>query len=263
MQNVGRNQKMQAIQCKHPSESEYQTVKLFDPVDVKGEQYAVAVDICDGRNKDIFMSFLSVLSRKDKVTLITFGRTAEMIDFDMKQFEDNKALITDALAREKSGLNTLVGVRYLERVQSNKYIMITAGLHDSAPQNLESKVNIKLFSPGTDLSENYCKMQTFVSRWDVTFFPKNGPHECLIRSALNIKPAQYYDISISGREMSECPALPYGGYRKVFLPYKTECRLMVSFMTFNGTVRDFECEPQDDDTCSFRSNIMKPCAMVE
>jgi len=253
---------MQAIQCKHPSESEYRTVKLTDPVEVKGKHYAVAVDVYDERNKDIFMSFLNVLSRKDTVTLITFGLHAEKMHFDMK-LAVKSTVVTDFLSNKKSGLNTLVGVRYLESVQADEHIMVTAGLHDSAPWNLDSKIKIKLFSPGTSTSENYCKGQTFVMDWDVVYFPKNGPNERLIRSVLDIKHPQYYDITIGGSELIECPSLPYGGYRQIILPRTTESRLHISFMLDNGTFIDTECELHDDDSIPYKSDIMKPCAMVE
>lgn len=253
---------MQAIQCKHPSEPEYRTVKLIDPVKVTGKHYAVAVDIYDERNKGIFMSFLSVLSRKDTVTLITFGLHAEKLHFDMRQAEES-TIVKDFLSHKKTGLNTLVGVRYLESVQADEHIMMTAGLHDSAPWNLDSKVKIKLFSPGTPTSENYCKGQTFVMEWDVVYFPKNGPNKRLIRSVLDIKHPQYYDIIISGSEVIECPSLPYGGYRKIQLPFNTDCSLEVNCMLYDGTFHKCMCECQDDESIPFQSDFMKPCAMVE
>lgn len=262
MQAVGRSQKMQVIQCKHPSESEYRTVKLIDPAEVTSKHYAVAVDVYDERNKDIFMSFLNVLSRKDRVTLIAFGLHAEMLHFNMKQAEET-TIVTDFLKCKKTGLNTLVGVRYLEKVQADEHIMITAGLHDSGPWNLESKVKIKLFSPGNSTSVNYCKGQTFVMDWDVVYFPKNGPTERFIKSVLDIKHSQYYDITISGPEVIECPSLPYGGYREIKLPFNTEHRLEVTCMLYDGTFHNCMCELYDDDFTPFQSDIMKPCAMVE
>ncbi len=259
-----KDKTMQAIQCKHPSESEYTTVKLIDPVDVIGKHYAVAVDIYDKRSSDIFMSLLNVLSRKDSVTLIVFGLHAEKMHFDMKSIEMMKSSVTDQLKLHASGLNTLVGVRYLEQIKTaDEHIMITAGLHDSAPWNIESKVKMKLFSPGNSTSDNYCKGQTFVMDWDVTYFPTNGPYERLIRSVLDIKPSLYYDICLGGKELINCPPLPYGGYREVHLPYKTTSSLPVSCMLFNGTFQEFQCELRDDESIPYRSDMMKPCSMVE
>ena len=239
-------------------------MKLIDPVDVIGKHYAVAVDIYDKRSSDIFMSLLNVLSRKDSVTLIVFGLHAEKMHFDMKSIEMMKSSVTDQLKLHASGLNTLVGVRYLEQIKTaDEHIMITAGLHDSAPWNIESKVKMKLFSPGNSTSDNYCKGQTFVMDWDVTYFPTNGPYERLIRSVLDIKPSLYYDICLGGKELINCPPLPYGGYREVHLPYKTTSSLPVSCMLFNGTFQEFQCELRDDESIPYRSDMMKPCSMVE
>ena len=254
---------MQVIQCKHPSETEYRTVKLIDPVKVTGKHYAVAVDVYDERNKDIFMSFLNVLNHKDKVTLIPFGLHAEMIEIDMRTVY-RSTIVEDVLSRKTKGLNTLIGVRYLEKVKADEHIMMTAGLHDSAPWNIDSTLKIKLFSPGNQMSENYCKGQTFVMDWDVVYFPQNGPSERLIRSVLDIKHPQYYDICISGgSEMVECPTLPYGGYREIALPFVTDSRLQISCMLHDGTFHNCMCEFQDDESVPYKSDIMKPCAMVE
>lgn len=252
---------MQAIQCKHPSETEYQTLKLIDPVKVKGKHYAVAVDIYDDRTTDIFMSFLRVLSRNDKVTLITFGHHAEKLSFDMIQCEQS-SIVTDFLCRKETGLNTLVGLRYLEQVSADVHIMISAGHHDSAPLNVTSGVNVKLFSPGSEIS-NYCSAQTFVKDWDVLYFPKNSPHDRLIRGVLDIKHPQYYDINIHGSPLIVCPPLPYGGFRTVRLPYKTSECLEMTCMLFDGTFQVFSCKQEDDESIPYTSKFMKACSMVE
>lgn len=253
---------MHAIQCKHPSESEYHTVRLIDPVKVKGKHYAVAVDIYDKRTTAIFMSLVNVLSRNDKVTLITFGLHAEKLHFDMIQCEQS-SIVTDFLSRKETGLNTIVGLRYLETVVADEHILITAGLYDSAPWNVESKVNAKLFSPGSEMSENYCKGQTFIKQWDVFFFPKNCPYERLVRSVLDIKQSQYYDICINGSELINCQSLPYGGYREINLPFNTGNILEINCMLYNGTFQQFQCKLQDDESVTYKSDFMKSCAMVE
>lgn len=254
---------MRAVQCKHPSKSEYRTVKLIDPVKVKGKHYAVAVDIYDERTSDIFMSFLNVLSRNDKVTLITFGNHSRVLDISMKHWEMDD--VKSMLNRKETGLNIIVGLRTLEQIESDEHIIITAGFHDSAPWNVESKVKIKLFSPGSSTSENYCKGQTFVMEWDVLYFPKNGPHERLIRSVLDIKPLRYMNIVLRGLDKQSedilLPAVPYGGCRVVQLPYAVQTK--VHYMTIDGVYDEVECEFQDDDTIPYTSDYMKPCAMFE
>jgi hypothetical protein len=261
---------MQTVQCKHPSETEYQTVKLIDPVDVEGKHYAVALDIYDKRTTDILLSFLNVLNRKDNVTLITFGHHACKYDFTMEWYAKHKYHMSDMLSREETGLNILVGIRYLEQVEADEYIMITAGYHDSGPiiKKHMTKLlnfyhngvyhNIIFFSPGGVNSEN------FTPDWARHFyFPKHGPHERTIREALNISSPRYYDIVIQGDQLVVCPPISYGGYRIVKLPYKTEIQLSVSCMLIDGTFQVCECELQDDESIPFSSDIMKPCVMVE
>lgn len=259
---VVRSQKMQAIQCKHPSETQYRTVKLIDPVDVEGKHYAVAVDICDKRTTDILLSFLNVLNRKDSVTLITFGHRACKYDFTMEWHAKHKYHMSDMLSREETGLNILVGIRYLEQVEAEQHIMITAGYQDSGP--IITKHMTKLFYDIIFFSPGGVNSEKFIPGWAPHFyFPKHGPHERTIREALFIKPPQYYDICIQGLDPMDCPPISYGGYRMVELPFKTESRLNLSCMLFDGTFQECECELQDDETLPFNSDIMKPCAMVE
>lgn len=256
---------MQAIQCKHPSETDYRIVRLTDTVKVKGKHYAIAVDIYDSRNKKILNSFLNVISRNDKVSLVTFGHNAEEIEFDMS-LNGQTLFVTDLLKRKETGLNTLVGVRCLEKIKADEYIMITAGLHDSASWNLTSKIPIKLFSPGDEkhASANYCRGQAFIRDWDILYFPKDGPNERLIRSVLDIKHSQYYDIRICGGDVPvRCQALPYGGYRKVCLPYTTQDALIIQYIEHDGTIRSTACKLLDDESIHYLSDFMKPCAMVE
>jgi len=256
---------MQVIQCKHPSETDYRIVRLTDTVKVKGKHYAVALDIYDNRNKGIFTSFLNVLSRNDKVTLVTFGHNAEKTELDMSQI-CKSSYVTRLLRREDTGLNTVVGVRCLQRIQADEYIMITAGLHDSASWNLDSTMPIKLFSPGGDghASANYCRGQAFVRDWDILYFPNDGPNERLIRSVLDIKHSQYYDICINGGSKPvQCQSLPYGGYHEVCLPYTTHDTLCVSYTMYDGTVRSTACKLLDDESIPFKSDFMKPCGMTE
>ena len=122
------NYKMQCIQYNHDDHS---VVKLTDPL-TQSKHYAVAVDIFDERNKDIFMSFMNVLSRDDSVSLITFGLHSQTCFIHCK--EESMRTIHRMFSRKEEGLNILVGMRALERVKADVCIMITAGYHDSAPR---------------------------------------------------------------------------------------------------------------------------------
>lgn len=324
---------MQAIQYKHPSDSEYRVVKITDIVETVGKHYAVAVDIYDKRNSDILKSFLNVLSRNDTITLITFGEHTEKYMFTM--VSDYHKRLETLLSREEIGLNTLVAVRTLEQVEADEYIMITAGHHDTVRSQdfkhkkkvnlfqLKSKVQelrdrmcdcqedmmhdavwgseellnkssenvtklqkeltsihdkflhargklgntvLYVFSPGSNLASNYVNSQHKV------FFPKNGPHEEIIRKVFNIKCPNYFNIKLEGsfgRLYAKTPA--WGGCHTIQLPTPQSEPVKITYMLYDGTMKEQECDKEDDADLPdmvtrmkhMQDTFMKPCAMFE
>ena len=141
---------MQAILCKHPSESEYTRLKLIDTKKVPSKHYAVAVDIYDERTAGILQSFLNILGGHDTVTLVTFGLHYDSIQFTRQQCIDNQTVATRVnklISRTEHGLSTLVGIRVLEKIKADEFILITAGFRDRAP-DVEMSTDICVLVPG-------------------------------------------------------------------------------------------------------------------
>ena len=244
---------MKAIQCKHPSESEYTKVRLIDPVEVEGKHYAVAVDVYNKGPADIFLSFMNVLNRNDEVTLITFGHHSQVSHYCMK--DDYTLLLSNVkrkLSRKETGLSTLVGMRRLEQIDADIHIMMTDFKHDFAPY-------MHTTTEGTLFFRRFDKVG-YDHRKEFYFF-EDKSHEEQIRKILKIQQPQYYDITLEGHVTS--PAIPHGGQRDIELPYGVDTRIRVHYMTCHGQDVEVICSLEDDASLPFQSNIMKSCAMVE
>ena len=249
-------QRMQCVQCKHPSDQFYHVVKLIDPTPLKSRHYAVAVDVHDKRTEDILMTLLSVLSRSDKITIIAFSDHTMIETFDMDKLDVYK--IKDFYLQRTDGLNTLVAIRTLESIPADEYIMITAGCQDKAPVGFISKftrTSLPVFSPTRC---HYMKYATVLS--------KDEPKMHVIRHALNIEPPNYYDIKLIGAlGVPICVQSPAcGGYSIVPLLCETNNPINVTYMTEDGKRHETTCTFEDDDSLPYESTrFMKPCSMFE
>ena len=247
---------MQAILCKHPSESEYTRLKLIDTKKVPSKHYAVAMDIYDTRTTGILQSFLNILGGHDTVTLVTFGLHYDSIQFTRQQCIDNQSVATRVnklISRTEHGLNTLVGIRMLEKIKADEFILITAGFQDRAP-DVEMSTDICVLVPG----ETH-----FLKHDNITLFPENSPYERIIRRRFNIPQQLYFNIVLDSVEGVRVPSLPRGGSRTIELPESELIGLSVMYMLSDGTEEQIDCELQDDETVPFKSEYMKECDMVE
>lgn len=244
---------MRAIQRKHPSEREYRTLTLIDTTEVNCRHYAVAVDIYDKRTTKILKSLLNVLGGKDQITLIAFGLHPEQIHFNIQDYVDNDNVVCNLLARSECGLNTLVGVRMLEKITADDYIMITAGYHDRAPRNIKSHLNISVLVPGTT---------SYLNTHNITCFPENGPYERIIRETFEIPDPNYFGIVLDSTNGIYLSRPPSGGSRTFQLT--GDCHgLTITYMLKDGKVEQVDCELEDDETIPYKSSYMRPCDMVE
>lgn len=248
---------MQAILCKHPSESEYTRLKLIDTTKVPSKHYAVAVDIYDTRTTGILQAFLNTLGGHDTVTLIAFGLHYDTIQFTRQQCVDNQTVATRVnklISRQENGLNTLVGIRMLEKVvKADEYILITAGFQDRAP-DVEMNEDTCVLVPGE---------RKFLKHWNATFFPENSPYEKIIRSRFGMPQQLYFNIVLDSVGGVRLPSVPRGGSRTIELPESELIGLSVVYMLSDGTEEQVDCELEDDETTPFKSDYMKRCAMVE
>lgn len=243
---------LRAIQCKHPSDSEYKILKLIDTTKVQCRHYAVAVDINDRRTYDLFMTFLNVLCGQDLVSLIAFGLHSARYAFKKQDYLDNENIrnaVQKTLTRSEVGLNTLVGVRMLEKCNADIYIMISDFHRDRAPP-LDTQLNITYltFSHACSISRRLC-------------FIKNGPHERIIRDTFGIPNPVYFNMTCDSTILIHSP--PIGGSCMVKLPPGVIMGLTVNYMLSDGTEVYAECELQDDETIPYESPYMRQCRRVE
>lgn len=249
-------QRMQCVQCKHPSDQSYHVVKLIDPIPLKSKHYAVAVDIHDKRTADILMTLLSVLSRMDTITFIGFSDHTIIQTYDMDKLDIYK--VEKLYSVRTDGLNTLVAIRTLESISADAYIMITAGCHDKAPSRVVStftRGQLHVFSP---VRHHYMEHAIALAGDE----PKMSP----IRSALGIKTPNYYDVKLIGAmSVPICVQSPaYGGCSIVPLLRETNDPIKVTYMTEDGKRHETTCTLEDDDSLPYEATrFMKPCRMVE
>ena len=248
---------MHAIQYKHPSETRYRFLKLIDTTEATPRHYAVAIDIYDKRTLDIFPSFLNVLGGKDQVTLIAFGLHPEKFTFSVQGYLDEAGIrdsVYKILSRIETGLNRLVGIRMLEKIKADEYIMITAGCHDRAPLNIKSYLNIMILAPGTI---------NYMGTHNITCFPEHGPYERIIRETFGIPGPKYFGVVLVSKENIYLPSPPNGGSRTLELPKGQTSGLSVTYMIKDGTVKQINCVLEDDETIPYKSDYMKTCEMIE
>lgn len=209
------------------------------------------------RMSELFMTFLDVLSGQDLVTLIAFGLHSAMYAFRKQDYLNNEKIriaVQKTLSRTEVGLNTLVGVRMLEKCTSDFYIMITDFHRDRAPQ-METQLDITRmgFSPGVLSGRAFREL----------CFTENGPHERIIRDAFNIANPVFFNMTLDASETILIPSPPNGGSYTIDLPQGQIIGLTVSYMLRNGEEKHVDCELQDDETIPYKSSFMKPCSMVE
>lgn len=242
---------LRAIQCKHPSDSEYKILKLIDTTSVPSKHYAVAVDIYDKRTTKLFMTFLNVLAGQDLVTLIAFGLHSARYAFKKQDYLDNEKIrraVHKTLSRSEVGLNTLVGIRMLEKCTADLYIMMSDFRSDRAPP-VETRLSITYL--------------TFSGHNFSTQFVDNGPHERIIRDTFNIPGPKYFNMTLDSTETLLIPSPPIGGYRTVQLPPGEIIGLTVSYMLFDGTEKHVDCELMEDEMIPYKGHYMKTCSMFE
>lgn len=242
---------LRAIQCKHPSDSEYKILKLIDTTIVPSKHYAVAVDIYDQRTTRLFMTFLDVLGAQDLVTLIAFGLHSAMYAFTKQDYLDNGKIrnaVHKTLSRTEVGLNTLVGVRMLEKCTADTYIMISDFRSDRAPP-LETRLGI-----------TYLTFQVHADK-PCLQFTEHGPHERIIRDAFNIPDPIFFNMTCDASIL--VPSPPNGGSRTIELPPGEIMGLTVSYMLSDGTEKHVDCELMDDETIPYKSSFMRDCTMFE
>jgi len=245
---------LRAIQCKHPSDSEYKILKLIDTTSVPSKHYAVAVDIYDKRTTKLFMTFLNVLAGQDLVTLIAFGLHSATYAFKIQDYIDNEKIrraVHKTLSRSEVGLNTLVGVRMLEKCTADLYIMMSDFRSDRAPP-VETQLSITYLT----FSESYNLPGSIV-------FVDNGPHERIIRDTFNIPGPKYFNMTLDSTETLLIPSPPNGGSCTIDIPPGEIIGLTVSYMLFDGTEKHVDCELMEDEMIPYKGHYMKPCSMFE
>lgn len=209
------------------------------------------------RTSELFMTFLDVLSGQDLVTLITFGLHSAMYAFRKQDYLNNEKIrfaVQKTLSRTEVGLNTLVGVRMLEKCTADLYIMITDFHRDRAP-HMESQLGITRmgFTSGVLAGRVFREL----------CFTENGPHERTIRDAFNITNPVFFNMTLDASETILIPSPPNGGSCTIDLPQGQSTGLSVSYMLKDGTEKHVDCELQDDETIPYKSSFMKECSMVE
>jgi predicted HicB family RNase H-like nuclease len=123
-----------------------------------------------------------------------------------------------------------------------------------------------VFSPGGELASNYVKSQHKI------YFPRNGPHEQIIRKVFNIKCPNYFNIKLEGsfgRLYAKTPA--WGGCHTIQLPTPQLEPVKITYMLYDGTMKEQECDKDDDADLPdmvtrmkhMQETFMKPCAMFE
>lgn len=250
---------LRAIQCKHPSDSEYRILKLIDTRQVASKHYAVAVDIYDKRSSKLFKTFMNVLGGQDLVTLIAFGLHSAMYAFKKQDYLDSEKIrlaVQKTLSRSESGLNTLVGTRMLEKCSADVYIMISDFLSDKAPLvNTDLKITYMTCSHAIALDSH--------AKYPSVWFVENGPHERIIRDTFDIPGPIFFNMTLDATETILISSPPNGGSCTIDMPPGEIIGLTVSYMLQDGTEYHVDCELQDDETIPYKGQYMKPCAMFE
>ena len=242
---------MQAVQYKHPSDHLYQTVKLTDPVDVPSKHYAIAVDIYDVRSSRILLDMINMFNRRDKLTVITFGEHSEKCMIYM----DNPlryTIVKNMLCRKEIGVNVMLGVRVLEHVEADAYVIVCEG--NGIPCSLQPRHGSEakqLIQIDMDASNHQ------------------------VRRLMDIREPKYMDVKLHGTfGCMYVKAPPYGGTTVVQLLTGQVNPVKLTYMRSDGGKHVQLCDCQDDETMPDvktrmhgmqieHQTFMRPCCMVE